>query len=63
MLSSDSHKAWPQKDMTFDTLDTVNKNRGYLRRYGKHSFGESYISPIKTGSGVIRPGACFSRTQ
>jgi NAD(P)-dependent dehydrogenase (short-subunit alcohol dehydrogenase family) len=34
MVSSSAHSSYPTEDMTFKTLESVNKDRYYLRRYG-----------------------------
>lgn len=34
MVSSSAHSDYPAEDMTFKTLESVNKDRYYLRRYG-----------------------------
>ncbi len=38
MVSSSAHSSYPTKDMTFTTLESVNKDRYYLRRYGTSNF-------------------------
>ena len=34
MVSSSAHSSYPSEDITFKTLESVNKDRYYLTRYG-----------------------------
>lgn len=37
LISSDSHRLYPTNDMTFDKLESVNKRRCFLQRYGTNN--------------------------
>ena len=35
-LGSEAHRKYSAEDMTFSSLENVNKERSYLQRYGTH---------------------------
>ena len=43
MVSSSGYSTYATKDMTFKSLEDVNKPRGYLKRYGTSPFLHSRI--------------------